>query len=316
MSKQLKKEEKLADVEKDGQLENCFIITPIGSPDSDIYKKTTGLLEAVIEPVLKKLGLQAIPAHQIASPGSIPKQILRHIVNDRLVIANLTGLNPNVMYELAVRHAVKLPLVMLAEFGTELPFDVKDQRTIFYSDTYVGVEACKKQLEAAINLLLGDNYEPENPIYDAIETNQIIKNIAPESKEEYLIKRLDNIESALGVLVKNKPKELLSALWAGHDDGKDVHKMWGNTGLSRKTVSEFGFPIGDKFIIYLTLDDPSLADSITKEVIKIIKALGIDYSITQAADSVLVAIFDTSVQTRKVLTSTISKLPGVKNIKD
>jgi len=177
--------------------ETCFIITPIGAPDSDINKKTNGLLSAVIEPVLRGLKFKAVPAHHIASPGSIPKQILRHLVEDKLVIANLTGLNPNVMYELAVRHAVKLPLVMMAEYGTDLPFDVKDQRTIFYDDSYVGVEKCKVQLETAIQTVLAPEYVAENPIYDAIQANSIIKNIAPESNEDYLFTKLEQMEAVL-----------------------------------------------------------------------------------------------------------------------
>src|SRR5207247_2503364 len=59
--------------------------------------------------------------------------IVERLRNSHLCIAILTGLNPNVMYEVGVRHAWDLPLIPLAEKGTPLPFDLQDYSTIFYS---------------------------------------------------------------------------------------------------------------------------------------------------------------------------------------
>ena len=78
----------------------CFIVTPIGMEGSDIRRKTDGLIDVALNPILKEFGYEGLPAHKIAEPGSIPEQVIEHLLNDDLVIANLTGLNPNVMYEL------------------------------------------------------------------------------------------------------------------------------------------------------------------------------------------------------------------------
>lgn len=179
------------------KIEDCFIITPIGAVNSDTFKKTTGLIKAIIEPVLKDFRLQPIPAHYINNQGSINKQIIKHIIEDKLVIANLTGLNPNVMYELAVRHAVKLPVITMAEHGTNLPFDIIDQRTIFYHDTLDGVEDCKPRLRSSIEAALSDETIVENPIYDVFKEASILKSTDPGSTDNYLISRLDRIESTI-----------------------------------------------------------------------------------------------------------------------
>lgn len=83
------------------KIKKCFIITPIGSENSETRRATDGIIKAVIRPVLKEHKFEAKASHEMSSPGSITNQVLHHILTDKMVIANLTGLNPNVMYELA-----------------------------------------------------------------------------------------------------------------------------------------------------------------------------------------------------------------------
>lgn len=175
----------------------CFIITPIGSLDSNTYIKAMGLIDAVIEPVLNEFKLTAMPANRIQELGSINKQLISRILNDDLVIANLTGLNANVMYELAVRHAKRKPVIIMAEVGTQLPFDISDQRSIFYFDNLAGVEKAKEELRKKIPLALNDA-SPDNPIYNAVESQSIInsfENVDPNSPWLAVMERLDKIEN-------------------------------------------------------------------------------------------------------------------------
>ena len=177
----------------------CFIITPIGAENSPIRKKTDGLINNVIKPVCEELNLDAIPAHEIDKPGSITRQVIQHIMNSKMVIANLTGLNPNVMYELAIRHAAKLPVVCLAEEGTTLPFDITTERTIFYTDDMFGAVKLIPDLKNKIELALKDE-EIDNPIYRAITDSKIIKDITDSSDKNanealsYIISRLDDLD--------------------------------------------------------------------------------------------------------------------------
>jgi len=180
----------------------CFIITPIGAENSPIRKKTDGLINNVIKPVCEELNLVAIPAHEIDKPGSITRQVIQHIMNSKMVVANLTGLNPNVMYELAIRHAAKLPVVCLAEEDTILPFDITTERTIFYTDDMYGAVKLVPDLRSKIESALGDE-NIDNPIYRAITDSKIIKDITdsndPNTNEaiSYIINRLDSIERKL-----------------------------------------------------------------------------------------------------------------------
>jgi len=158
---------------KDKKEKTCFVIMPIGPEASSIRRASDGLLDAVITPVITSLDYKIDVAHRISTSGSITKQVIQHLLDADLVVANLTGLNPNVMYELAVRHAKRLPVISVAESGTKLPFDIADERTIFYDDDMTGVEILKPKLKKAVEAIHSDKEKPDNPIYRAM-TSQVI----------------------------------------------------------------------------------------------------------------------------------------------
>lgn len=193
---------KESDVDEIVELKSCFIITPIGQKGSETYVKTEGLINAVLEPVLKEFGFKPVPAHKIEVTGSITKQIIDYIIKCDLVIANLTNVNPNVMYELAIRHSFGKKVLILAEIGTILPFDVQTQRTIFYDDTMNGSEELKPELRRKLTALLGES-EPQtkknSPIYEAVQESATIESlpIPDRNAMNLILSKLHNLENQI-----------------------------------------------------------------------------------------------------------------------
>lgn len=174
----------------------CFVVAPIGDEMSGERTAIDGLLGSVLEPCFSARGMLIEVSHRIAQPGSISEQIIERLVEADIVIAVLTDLNPNVMYELAVRHATRKPVITLARVGTPLPFDVRDERTILYTDSIAGTLPLRTALDGAVDAALL-NPEVSNPITRA--TSSILIRMAPEStdKTTLLLKRLDQIEGRL-----------------------------------------------------------------------------------------------------------------------
>jgi hypothetical protein len=110
---------------------SCFVIAPIGEANSSTRKQSDQVLRHVIRPAVEPT-YRAVRADEIAEPGMITSQIMQRVIEDDLVIADLTDLNPNVLYELAVRHAILKPFVQIMANGQTIPFDVSGIRTVFF----------------------------------------------------------------------------------------------------------------------------------------------------------------------------------------
>jgi O-acetyl-ADP-ribose deacetylase (regulator of RNase III) len=114
---------------------SCFVISPIGAPDSDIRKHADRVFEHIIEPAMSAYGISPVRSDQISAPGPISEQMFRGILTADLCVVVLTGGNPNVYYELAVAQCAGRPVILLVKEGDTLPFDVKDLRVVPYDLT-------------------------------------------------------------------------------------------------------------------------------------------------------------------------------------
>lgn len=166
------------------QRKRCFVISPIGKEGTDVRRRANQVLTYVIEAVLDPLGYEVIRADRITDAGLINTQILDHIVNDTLVVADLTDSNPNVYYELAVRHALGKPFVQLCQAGQQLPFDVQGQRTIFLDHTDLDSVAQAKTDLAEHVKAVQDVEKVETPLSVTVDLLSLRSSGDPERQAE------------------------------------------------------------------------------------------------------------------------------------
>jgi hypothetical protein len=148
----------------------CFVIGPIGHGGTPERTHADFLLLGLIKPVLEapEFGYRVKRADEDADPGMINARMIDDILHADLVVADLTGLNPNALWELGVRHSAEKPVIHIAAAETKLPFDNFAQRTIFINiSDWRSLETARSQLAASARLVNQKGYIVSNPITQA-----------------------------------------------------------------------------------------------------------------------------------------------------
>jgi hypothetical protein len=153
---------------REGMEHTCFYIAPIGQPDTEERQHSDLFMNALVEPALEEFGLRLVRADQMTEPGLISKQVIEYIARAPLVIADLSFHNPNVFYELALRHAVRKPIVQIIRVADRLPFDVREFRTIRIDTTSIytlvpQLDTYRSQIASQIRMSL-ESGTGENPL--------------------------------------------------------------------------------------------------------------------------------------------------------
>ena len=147
----------------------CFYIAPIGSPDTEERKHSDLFLGSLIEPALQSFNLTVVRADNIDRPGIITRQVMEFIIKSRLVIVDLSYHNPNVFYELAIRHMMRLPIVQIVRKIDSIPFDISQMRTVIIDTTDIytlvpRIPTYQSEISSQVRRALEDADAVETPI--------------------------------------------------------------------------------------------------------------------------------------------------------
>ncbi len=104
--------------------------------------------------------LNIVRADDIEAPGTITDQIIDLLINSEYVVADITYPNPNVFYELGIRHAIRTGTILIRDKnGPTTPFDLSHQRYIEYENTATGLKILSKRVRGFLDWF--DKYPEE-----------------------------------------------------------------------------------------------------------------------------------------------------------
>lgn len=169
---------------------SCFIIMPISDPSDYEVGHFKRVYEHLIRPACESSNLKPIRADEVKSANHIVLDILQRIVTADLVICDLSSKNANVMYELGVRQAFDLPVVLVKDQRTDRVFDIQGLRSVDY-DEKLRVDCVNNDVEnlrAAIEATISPDRNDVNSLVKLLGINsaELPKN-NPISNEAALI---------------------------------------------------------------------------------------------------------------------------------
>ncbi|MDX6696082.1 MAG: hypothetical protein QOF02_3685 [Blastocatellia bacterium] len=140
----------------------CFVIMPFSGDFKNIY-------ETAIKTAVEEANLKCVRADEIEGAFVIHKQMIDRIDRAKIIIADLTGQNANVFYELGVAHALGANVILLAQSFNDVPFDLRVCKIINYRNTIGGESELKKKIKEAIASLETQPQESSNPVLGFLE---------------------------------------------------------------------------------------------------------------------------------------------------
>jgi hypothetical protein len=118
----------------------CFVLLPFKEPFLRIFKDH-------IRPTLEEIGLRVMNSDDIFSTKEIMESIWEYVNKARIIVADVTGRNSNVFYELGMAHTVGKPVIILTQDESDVPFDLRHLRYYKYTDNEQGWKRLRENLK-------------------------------------------------------------------------------------------------------------------------------------------------------------------------
>ena len=193
----------------------CFIVSPIGNNDSEIRKNADKVLKHIIVPVCNICNLEPIRVDQINNTDVITQTIIDKLREADLVIADITGHNPNVFYEIGYRVCTNKPIIYLKNISEKIPFDITTIRTFEYDLTDLDkVDEIKLRLQKTIETI-SFNKQDENLVQVKSQSTQIFPNIISS-----LYHIQDSIDEIKALIIKKDNETLQTILQTSLNNAK------------------------------------------------------------------------------------------------
>jgi hypothetical protein len=150
-------------------VETCFVIMPIGTQKingieysaSDLKEKYNALIKKALEDA--RPGMEIIRSDEVSMPGSVSDDILTKLMFSNFVVADISLPNPNVYYELGIRHAIKSGTILLKDKNiNNLVFDISHLRYIEYENSTTGLKDLTSKLKQYFDIFVKNTNNPDN----------------------------------------------------------------------------------------------------------------------------------------------------------
>jgi hypothetical protein len=205
----------------------CFTIMPFGGWFNDYYLN-------IYRPAIEAAGMKPHRADDLYRPSTIVNDIWAYTKQSKIVLADLTGKNPNVFYELGLAHALAKPAILVAESMDDVPFDLRSLRVIEYdkNDPDWG-KTLQEKIENAVREVLNAPLQAVLPGFLDVKRSKEETTVSEHEKE--LLDLRQEIESIRADVRSRTPYERPDRPIAS-DEALELVKHYLGIGVPREVI--------------------------------------------------------------------------------
>lgn len=198
----------------------CFVIMPIGTQTIGNITLSEDKLREKYDYVIKNAILKANPnldvirADEELNPGSISNDIFTKLMHSKYVISDITYPNPNVFYELGIRHAIRPGTILIREkVNFSIPFDISHLRHIEYTQEPSGMDKLATELRKRFDFYTQNPNKPDNQFLElcSLTNYEPISYAIPSQSKEDMIGNLFGMILANPKLIQTFTDSTLSS---------------------------------------------------------------------------------------------------------
>lgn len=167
----------------------CFVIMPIGNENSIERKNNMAVYEKIVRPCVENgtgYKIKCYFADLISETGDISQQIIKALRDDAIVIADLRRNNPNVIYELGIRHTFGRRSILICANFSENFFHTTKYRAIKYNIDGTSNQDFYKKLTACIKDIIKNPQKRDNPVSDILRLIEKVKKPSGSNKKKVI----------------------------------------------------------------------------------------------------------------------------------
>ena len=221
---------------------------PFGEGFDEIY----GLF---IAGAASEAGFDVVRADDIRSQQNILKDVIGGLANCSVVIADLTGSNPNVYYELGLAHALGKRVILLTQHVDELPFDLRSYRGIPYSTHFAEIAKARAQLLAITKDALDDRVPFGSPVTDFLSATASRSPAIVSPMSEGVLEPISGEPGVLDHLVDMEEgfAKLAEIIQANTADMTEMAEATPATGERLRALAQSNAPARTRRVVVITL---------------------------------------------------------------
>lgn len=137
-------------------MNNCFVLMPFAAKYQEVY-------DCVIKPAAEEAGYKCERADELYGSTNIMNDVAKGIKKADVIIADLTGKNPNVFYELGASHALLKIVIIISQDEDYIPYDLRSTRVFIYKQTIAGGNELRQKLKDQLEHAKKGSITPQNP---------------------------------------------------------------------------------------------------------------------------------------------------------